>query len=277
MLSLSVAAEGPFRVGLWAAGSAPQRVEAARKGLERAVGPELRRAGFEGIEVESSADYERRFADLRQGRFDLLEAEPGTYFLARRRWLAYDPERWRYELIFQRLSAASQPSTIYGAIASRSRSGLMSPTDLRGKILGILSPYGLASGGIQLLALEQLGLERERDFRLVQADSEDNLCKCLFSGLVDAVALPDGRVEAFLARHRTEHSRMGGVDVLYQSELLPGPLWCIHQRLVEEKADLAALLRQRLPAALPEERLMPTRDAYYRTTRERVARLEELM
>ncbi|HEQ60628.1 MAG TPA: hypothetical protein ENN74_03365, partial [Firmicutes bacterium] len=101
LFSLSVEAEGPFRVGLWAAESAAQRVEAVREGLERAVGPELRRAGYEGIEVECSADYERRFADLRQGRFDLLEAEPGTYFLARRRWLAYDPERWRYELIFQ--------------------------------------------------------------------------------------------------------------------------------------------------------------------------------
>ncbi len=264
-----------FRVGLWGE-SSPVRIESLRRGLLRAVGSELRAAGFTGIDVECSADYERRFADLRQGRFALLEAEPATYFLVRRRWLAYDAQRWQYELAFQGLSSPSQPSMLRGTIVSLSRSGPRSPQDLRGRILGILSPYGLGSGGIQLAALKRLGLERERDFQVLQADSERSLCKSLFSGLVDAVALPEGRPEAFLAKEGAGRTSADGLIVLYRSDLLPGPVWCVHRQLVQDYPDLVAQLRRRLPSAWTEEALLPSRDAYYRTTLEWVDSLEEL-
>jgi len=270
---LRVGAEAPFQVGLWG-GSSAERMEEVRRGLLEAVGEELQSAGFSSIEVMSTADYDRRFEDLSQGRFALLETEPATYFLARRRWLAYDPQRWQYELAFQKLSSVTEPSSLRGTIISRSQSGLKSARDLRGKILGILSPYGLADGGIQLYALKRLGLERGQQLRVVQADSERGLCKALFSGLVDAIALPEGRAEAFLAEESAVYLRSDRLTVLYQSNLLPGPVWSIHRRLVEDHPDLVAQLRQRLPEAWPGETLLATREAYYVTTTEWVENLE---
>lgn len=194
-----------------------------------------------------------------------MEVDPATYFLARRRRMATDPGRWQYELLFQQLSSSDQASSLRAVIVSLESSGMSTLRDLQGKVLGILSPYGLAQGAIQLSALRRTGLVPGRDVQILQADSEENLCKALFSGLVDAIALPEGRIEEFLRQEKGGRAIHESRVNLFTSDLLPGKVWCVHRRLIRNSPDLVSQIRQRLPKVWNREVLHPTRDDYYLT------------
>jgi len=256
-------AEQAFRVGLWGA-SGPNRVQAFQGALEEALGEDLAAAGFGSIEVESTGDFDRRYEQLGEARYALLEADPATYFLARRRG-GEAAQRWQYDLLFQTLPSATSSTALRGVILCRDSSEMQSLGDLRGRVLGILSDRGLAYGGIQLSALGLQGLERHRNLHVLQSDTEANLCKALLCGFVDAIALPEGRALAFFQKEGLDLAQHGGLKALFRSEPLPGPVWCIHRQLARNNADLVARLRCFFPALWEEEFLVPSRDSYYVT------------
>lgn len=251
--------------GLWGTPSA-SREQALRSAILDAVGTQLAEIGFDDIAFEWTLDERRQYAQLGEGEWALLEVDPGVYFQARRYWLRTDPQRWQYEVIFQRWARLNADSGRRAVMLAMRRETPMEALELRGGILGILGVYGLDRGRVQQAYLRSRGLLPGRDFLAVEAPGGDNLCKALVSGLVDAVALPEGAAEAFLERHRQYLPPGEDFQVLYRSDLLPGRLWCIHRQLIQRHPDLAARLRYGLPPLLEEEHLIPARDEYYLNT-----------
>ncbi len=251
--------------GLWGAPSA-SREQALRSAILGAVGTQLAEIGFDDIAFEWTLDERRQYAQLGEGDLALLEVDPGVYFQARRYWLRTDPQRWQYEALFQRWAPVDADSGRRAAIVVLPQATSTRNFDLRGGILGVLGGYGLDRGAVQQASLRARGLQPGRDFLAVEAPGEDNLCKALVSGLVDAAALPEGAGEAFLERERANLPPEDEFEILYRSDLLPGRMWCIHRQLIQRHPDLAARLRYGLPPLLKEEYLIPTRDEYYLTT-----------
>jgi len=251
--------------GLWGTPSA-SREQALRSAILDAVGTQLAEIGFDDIAFEWTQDERRQYAQLGEGELALLEVDPGVYFQARRYWLRTDPQRWQYEALFQRWDLVDVDSGRRAAIVVLPQATPTRDFDLRGGILGVLGGSGLDRGPVQQAFLRARGLQPGRDFLAVEAPGEDNLCKALVSGLVDAAALPEGAGEAFLERERANLHPEEEFQVLYRSDLLPGRLWCIHRQLIQRHPDLAARLRHGLPPLLKDEYLIPTRDEYYLTT-----------
>ncbi len=251
--------------GLWGTPSA-SREQTLRSAILDAVGTQLAEIGFDDIAFEWTLEERRQYAQLGEGELALLEVDPGVYFQARRYWLRTDPQRWQYEALFQRWDSVAVDSGRRAAIVVLPQATSTRDFDLRGGILGVLGGSGLDRGAVQQASLRARGLQPGRDFLAVEAPGEDNLCKALVSGLVDAAALPEGAGEAFLERERANLHPEEKFQVLYRSDLLPGRLWCIHRQLIQRHPDLAARLRYGLPALLKEEYLIPTRDEYYLTT-----------
>jgi len=261
-------AEKVFRVGIWGSANATNRIQSASRALDEAVGKKLQSIGFTEISVDSTMNFESRYFQLGQGEYALLELDPATYFLARRQWrLSDQPVQWQYDLVFQGLASPLVPSTLRGAIISLNNSELKSLEDIRSKILGILSPLGLAYGAVQLEALRRVEFEPNKDYSVVRANSESDLFKALFAGLVDGIALPDESTEVFFAAQNPPTIGSSSLIRIFKSDYLPGPLWCVHQKLARDHPNLVALLRSRLPQTWPEGSLIRTRPDYYLTTR----------
>jgi hypothetical protein len=265
MLIMSAPAEPDFMVGSSSREPEPRKNILSRA-LEESAGGELSSAGFEGIRVEDIPRGDGQLEALKQGRHAMLEVDPAAYFLAREDTLRRAPESWQYDLLFQSVSSFQSPASGRGAIVCRFGSALEDIRDLRGRALGVLSRYQLDSGAVQISYLARSGLEPERDVRILQAQSPEDLCKALFTGLVQAVALPLGVVEEFLLHRAPERLRKEGVRTLYVSPPLPGSVWCIHRRLVRDRPDLVARLRLQLPAVLVDEiPLVAVNDGHYLT------------
>jgi phosphonate transport system substrate-binding protein len=185
------------------------------------------------VELVTPPDYYGALDSVLRGEADIAQLTPLTYVLAKQQLPSL-------ELLVTNISEGS--STYSGYLLARAGSSMRTVAELRGKVLGFISPES-TSGYLYPYAffLEQ-GIDPEQHFkRIVMLGHHDAALDALVLGEIDVVATFSGA----LLHAEGDGLRTEGLEIIAKTGRIPYDAWAV-------RGELPLGVKQRLEKTLLE-------------------------
>ena len=230
--------------------------------LNEKLGSVIRENGLNRIKVHFTGGYDTAMKSLHSGSFSLFECDPGLFFAPEK----VLEEIWGesmselYEPVLQRVCSATG---IHPCILVRRDTGIQNLQSLCGKTVAAVHPYAIAGGMAQTAFLEKFDLHPLRDYGLEYTMSAPDALKTVVSGWADAAFVPKDSEKGIWPFPFMENSLGKPLVELATLGPVPGNVFLLQKRFVQEAPELSYQFAETLRAYYGYEEIVRTKHDYY--------------